>query len=462
MKKKSLGIVLTLIIIATLTAMPVFAAPAGTWVTDFTLYNLSGSQAAIQIMRYGMFAGGTPDAGSLVKETLIDPNGSFYYNPAGDGAFPSNFSGSIVVSSSQQLAGTVTIANNLSGTGFASDAYSAVGAPNSTQYLPIVMGHLGVWNTRISIQNAGSVNAKVTVKYVGAGAPASEIVNGLPPNQTAQLDNFSTAGMTGFNGSAVVTAVDAANPGNPVNIAVVVEEYRTSGGMLVVYNGTPDADTTVYMPGYLDQNSWGTDFTIVNTENAATTATVKFAGSTTVSGPIPANGAVYLNRSLPTGWTGTFPNNYYGAATITSTTKVVVAYNIANTARGGASNLGIGYLGFPQSGASGTVIVPLIENKYSSGWSTTYSVQSVDGTPANLSLSYSGNKAPLCNPCTVNMTTASQTFNQLYDGHIPTGFIGGVTITANKNIVVIADQNVDMATPYAAGDAAAGFAGFKK
>jgi hypothetical protein len=58
------------------------------------------------------------------------------------------------------------------------------------------------------------------------------------------------------------------------------------------------------------------------------------------------------------------------------------------------------------------------------------------------------------------MSSASQTFNQTSDGHVPVGFLGGVTITSDKNIVVIADQANTTAASYIGGDSAAGFVGF--
>ena len=466
MKSKIFGVVITLIVLVSLTVIPAFAAPAGRWITDFTLYNLSNTDANISITRYnGFTTGGATDTGTNVKSDTIAHNGSLYYNPANDPNFPSGFNGSIVVSSSQPVAGTVTVANDLTGSGYASDAYSAVASPAPTQYLPIIMGKYSVWNTRISIQNAGNAStpapADVTIHYVGAGAPPDDTIKGLPLNQTFQLDQYTNANMNNFNGSAVVSST------NGQNLAVVVEEYRTTGGMLVMYNGTSQADTTVYIPGYINQGAWNTDFTIVNTTGNNANVTINFTGGTQVKGVVPGNNSVYINNALPdSSWSGTFPSaagsGYYGAATITSTQNIVVAYNIANTARGGAGNLGIGYLGFPSSQASTSVVVPLIENVYSTGWGTTFSVQSVEGTPANLSMAYSGNKTPLCNPCTYNMgaNESAHTFVQGANDHVPAGFIGGVSITSDKPIVVIADQNNIVSPSYRLGDAAAGFIGF--
>lgn len=453
-KKLFLATNLALIVILVL-AMPVLAAPLGSWVTDFTLFNLSNSAPAnITIQRYTQCSGGScsTDAGTVVASPTILAGGSYYYNPVSDPAFPTGFAGSIVISSDQQLAGTVTLANDLTGASYASDAYSTVSSPATTNYLPIVLRQ-GVWSTRITVQNTGATNTTVTITYVGSGAPSPTTISNLPPNMMAMVD---LSDMGSFNGSATVTSTNA--------VAVVVEEYKTTGGVLVTYNGIPSsmAGSPIYLPGYIDQGSWATDMTIVSAGGSGN-VTVTFAGSgDSLTGPVSASSSPYLNRygSLPSGWSGSFPTSYYGSATVTSDTPVVVAYNISNSGSGGSGNLAQGYVGFASSQGATTVVVPLIEHMYSTGWNTTFSVQSLDGTPAILSMTYSGNIAPICSPCNVTMSAASQTFNQTADGHVPTGFLGGVKIVSNKNIVVIADQANTTSTSYAGGDSAAGFVGF--
>ena len=461
MKKIKYILATTLSLIAILAlAIPVFAAPPGSWVTDFTLFNLSKTNSAtITIKRYSTCATGcSTDTGTVVKlNDSIPSGGSYYYNPASDPTFPTSFSGSMAIESDQPLAGTVTIANNLTGSAYASDAYGAVTAPEATNYLPIVL-RMSAWSTRITVQNASASATNVTIHYIGAGAPSDTLITGLPANMMAMVD-LSDMGALSFNGSATVIST------NPVGI--VVEEYKTTGGVLITYNGVPASDiaTTVYMPGFIGQGAWATDFTIVNTESTSANISVTFAGSTkTLSGSIPGNSSVYINGYAgvyPAGWTGSAPTTgYYGAASVTSTKNIVIAYNEANSG-GGPGNLQSGYLGFPASEASSSVVVPLVENLYSTGWVTTFSVQSIDGTPANLTLTYSGNLTPLCNPCTYNMPAgvSAHTFNQQSDGHVPQHFLGGVTINSNKPIVVIADQTNTLSTTYAGGDSLAGFVG---
>ncbi|RLI51941.1 MAG: hypothetical protein DRP09_18700 [Candidatus Thorarchaeota archaeon] len=450
---RALGLVAVL---AALLATSVQAqGPPGSWTTDFTILNLESTAGTVNITRYAECTPPcTADGGTLVVEEAIAANGSYYYNPALDSGFPDNWSGSIVVSADKQIAATVTVANSESGSGYASDAYAGVSVVEDSVFLPIVMGSLGSWNTIMAIQNVGSATTDVTIQYIGSGAPANTTVSNLPPNMTAIVDQQDNSGMSNFNGSALVTA------SGDQPLAVVVEEYKTTGGVLVDYVGIPlsQADTTIYMPGFIAQGVWATDFTIVNTTGNLATVDIAFSGaSNALHGTIAANGSAYVNGytgSYPAGWTGTAPTSgYYGSATVTSDEDIVIVYNISNSA-GGAGNFSVGYVGPPSTQGAMDVAVPLIENHYSTGWDTTFSVQVVGGGTANLSMTYSGNMAASCSPCTASVT-GSGTFNQVTDGHVPAGFLGGVTISSSADIVVIGDQNKTGGV----GDTAAGFPG---
>ncbi len=450
---RALGLVA---ILAALLATSVQAqGPPGSWTTDFTILNLEDSAGTINITRYAECTPPcTADGGTLVVEEPIAANGSYYYNPVNDSSFPNNWAGSIVVSADKQIAATVTVANSESGSAYASDAYSGVSVVEDSVFLPIVMGSLGSWNTMMAIQNAGSETTNVTISYIGSGAPADTTVSNLPPNMTAIVDQQENSGMSNFNGSALVTT----DNGQP--LAIIVEEYKTTGGVLVDYVGVPlsQADTTIYMPGFIAQGVWATDFTIVNTTGSLATVDIAFSGvSNALHGTIAANGSAYVNGytgNYPSGWTGTAPTSgYYGSATVTSDRDIVIVYNISNSA-GAPGNFSVGYVGPSSSQGATDVAVPLIENHYSTGWDTTFSVQVIGGGSADLDMTYSGNMAASCSPCERTIT-GSYTFNQVTDGHVPTGFLGGVTINSSAPIVVIGDQNKTGGS----GDTAAGFPG---
>ena len=432
--------------------------PPGSWTTDFTVLNLdTGGPATVNITRYGLCEGTcSADAGTLITSTVIAAGGSYYYNPINDPSFPAGFGGSVVMSSDKALAATVTVGNDGTGKAYATDAYAGIAQVSDSIFLPIIMGKLSVWNTRIAVQNAGSAATDVTITYIGAGAPAATVVSGLPPNMTALVDQGANAGMSNFNGSALVTASEP--------LAIMVDEYKSTGGVLVDYVGVPSdqADTTIYMPGYIASGVWQTDFTIVNTAGSTATVSIAFSGAFTgtLNGDIAPNGSAYVNGFLgvyPTGWTGAAPTDgYYGSATVTSSQDIVVVYNEANSAAPGTGNFSVGYVAFPSTAGSMNVAVPLIMNAaYGGNWDTTVSVQVIGGGDANLTMSYADVAGAIPETITDSYTFNYSTPGNKGYGDLVEGYAGGVIITSDVNIVVIADQNLRGGV----GDTAAGFPG---
>jgi hypothetical protein len=454
--RKVLAVLLSVALSA---AFPASAGPPGNFVTDFNVQNLGTSPANIAIIFY--YQNGN-QAGTKTFNN-VPAGSSAYFNPAtmpldGGSSLPSGFQGSAVVQSDQPLAAITTLANDLTGLQYVTDAYVGVTQPNTTVFAPIVMANLGPWNTRISIQNAGSAPAPAYITYKQGGTTVTtQQTNPIPPGASIVVDQ-ATSGLNGFNGSAIITSTQP--------LAISVDEYKSTGGLLVSYTAIPlsKASTTVYMPGYINAyGPWTTDFTIINTGSAQASVSVSFTGiSTVLDCSIPANGTLYLNPAAGNygGCSGgPLPPNYYGGATVTATQPVVVAYNIANTL-GGSGNRAIGYTGIPPADTGTVMAVPLIENGYGAGqWVTTFSVQVLDGSSASLTLEYSGSVGG--QPYSVTKSNqevkGSRTFNQASDGHVPPGFLGSVKITSNKPIAVIADQN----SLILSGDVAAGFPAVK-
>jgi hypothetical protein len=301
----------------------------------------------------------------------------------------------------------------------------------------------------MAIQNAGSAAANITIHYIGTGAPADATITGLPANMTALVDQMTSA-FTNFNGSALVSSNQP--------LAIVVDEYKSSGGVLVSYVGVPStkAATTLYLPGYIASGVWATDFTVVNTTGTAATVSVTWVGVTnTLSIPVAANGSAYVNGTAgyyPTGATGTAPSSgYYGAGVVTSDQNIVIVYNMANSGPGGPANLNLGYVAPTAADGSTKAAMPLVMNTaYGGNWNSTYSVQVISGGQATLQFAYSGVTTQPAN----ETITASKTYNFGVDNHVPAGYAGGVVITSDTPILIIGDQ----AGP-GTGDSSAGFPG---
>ena len=430
-----------------------WGAPPGQFTIDFNIQNMGTGPANIVVNFIN------PDGSSAGTKTFsgVPAGGSAYFNPAlhtldGGGTLPSGWQGAAIVSADQPVSAIATVANNLSGSQYVSDAYVGIGEPSTVVFAPIVMAKLGPWNTRMAIQNAGASPANVEIRFISGGnVVATQSISNLPVGASALVDQLDHPTLTNFNGSAIISATQP--------VAVTVDEYRTTGGLLVSYSALPlsKASTTLYMPGYINAyGPWTTDFTMINTASSPASVQIQFTNNQTLNCSIPANGSLYLNPAANVygGCTGgPLASNFYGAATVSSTQPLVIAYNIANTL--GPGDRAIGYTAFAPSDVGEKMAVPLIENQYSGGkWTTTFSVQVIDGGTANLTLNYSGNLGTYIRNVTVNN---AQTFNQLSDGHIPPGFLGSVTISSDKPIAVIGDQN----SLILSGDVAAGFPGVK-
>ena len=425
-------------------------APPGSFTVDFNIQNIGGSPANIVVTFYN------PDGSTAGTKTFnnVAAGGSAYFNPAlhpldGGGSLPSGWMGSAVVAAAQPVAAIATVANDLSGSQYVSDAYVGVSQPDTRMFAPIVMAKLGPWNTRMAIQNAGTVATTVVITYVSGGSVvATQQVANIPPGAMALVDQFDLPALNNFNGSAILSSDQP--------IAVTVDEYKSTGGLLVSYAALPlaKASTTLYMPGYINAwGAWTTDFTIINTSSSPATVQIAFTNGQALHCAIPGNGSLYLNPAANVygGCTGgPLAPNFYGAATVTSDQPLVIAYNIANTL--GPGDRAIGYTAFAPSDVGTRIAVPLIENAYSGGqWVTTFSVQAISGT-ATLTLRYSNGTVK-----TGLRVDGARTFNQLTDGHVPPGFIGSVVIESDSPIAVIGDQN-SLVKP---GDVAAGFPGVK-
>lgn len=433
-----------------------WGAPPGQFTVDFNIQNMGTGPANIVVNFIN------PDGSSAGTKTFsgVPAGGSAYFNPAlhtldGGGTLPSGWQGAAIVSADQPVSAIATVANNLSGSQYVSDAYVGIGEPSTVVFAPIVMAKLGPWNTRMAIQNAGASPANVEIRFISGGnVVATQSISNLPVGASALVDQLDHPTLTNFNGSAIISATQP--------VAVTVDEYRITGGMLVSYSALPlsKASTTLYMPGYINAyGPWTTDFTMINTASSPASVQIQFTNNQTLNCSIPANGSLYLNPAANVygGCTGgPLASNFYGAATVSSTQPLVIAYNIANTL--GPGDRAIGYTAFAPSDVGEKMAVPLIENQYSGGkWTTTFSVQVIDGGTADLTLIYSG--IYLGNPVIYTQTVTvnnAQTFNQS-DGPIPPGFLGSVTISSDKPIAVIGDQN----SLILSGDVAAGFPGVK-
>jgi hypothetical protein len=434
-------------------AGPALGAPPGRFTADYSIQNL-GSRPAIVMIRFV-----NPDGSEAGKKTFynVPAGGSAYFHPArhaldGGIPLPAGWWGTAIVSADQPVAAVTTVANDLSGPLYASDAYGGAVEPSPILFAPLVRIQRGSWNTRIVVQNAGDAPANVRIRFVsGRTVVAAQTISDLPAGASAIVDRYEHPALSHFNGSAVITGT--------APLVVTVDEYRTRGGLLISYTGLPlsKAGTTLYMPGYLNAyGPWTTDFTLVNTSNIPAFVRIRFTNNQILYCTVPANGNLYLNPAAGVygGCAGgPLASNFHGAATVSASQPIVIAYRITNAL--GPGDQALAYTAVHPADTGTKMAVPLIQNQYGEGkWTTAFAVQVIGGGTARLSLTYKGNLGTFT---WRGLITDFRAFNPASDGHVPAGFLGSALILSDKPLAVVGSRS----SPIQPGDAAAGFPGVK-
>lgn len=208
-----------------------WGAPPGEFTVDFNIQNMGTDPANIVVNFIN------PDGSSAGTKTFngVPAGGSAYFNPAlhtldGDGTLPSGWQGAAIVSADQPVSAIATVANNLSGPQYVSDAYVGIGEPSTVVFAPIVMAKYGPWNTRMAIQNAGTSPANVEIRFISGGiVVATQSILNLPVGASALVDQLDHPTLANFNGSAIIEATQP--------VAVTVDEYRITGGTVSLLLG---------------------------------------------------------------------------------------------------------------------------------------------------------------------------------------------------------------------------------
>jgi len=340
----------------TTVSFPLAKSAFGPKTTAFYIQN-AGSSAATFTATFLMASSiNVPPTDTYVYDSpSIGPGQMAVIIPADAGA-PSGKIGSLSVTSSEPLAGTVleyetstAPALILQGTtGFTSAEYS------TSIYFPIVKKQLGSRSTGLQVQNVSGGDVDVTVTYYGAGGscPApntyTEAVRTLANNQsTTYLDSALLPSGCLATAKAVATG----------NIAAVVNESylplppgtNQRATTYAAFSGS-NATTTLVAPLFKeDLGGKRSGIQVQNTTGVAATATVTFkvGASTYVYNnlAIPANGGALLfdmtnSTAYPDGnWTGgaggRLPDGSLAAVTVVATQAIVAVVNEAPSPAGG-------------------------------------------------------------------------------------------------------------------------------
>jgi len=429
-------------------------------------------------------------------ETNVPPGGTRTFAQALNTGLSPGFRGVGVLSSDQPI--NALLVRDIEGNGTGQKSYSvhnAFGSGANTVTLPYIANNAGgVYQTRFAIANTGTAVACVTVNYAfdpilsgGGGfndAPTGQgsCATGYPVPVGGQITFGPVA-----NAAEATQAMPSATAGKLMSatvnatgstVTVAVDAYVTDGKRKLgsydgfVYNGAnatgDDLGKNIIIPLAIKYGGFYSQILMSNPNNTAATCNIVYtAGATSVgvtpgstynaSVNIPANGT--NNHSVYTPGS-TVPEGFVGAATVTCDQDVAaVLFRIKMTAPGSFvdEDLYTAVSGVPTDRATSSAKVPLIFRRIGGSpdaYNTWVSVATVDGSSATVTLttvtdtvSTPASCGAAANYTSTKTINGSFVFYQNLDvaadnglGATPTCLWGGMTITADKPIIVIANS----------------------
>ena len=457
---RSLFIVVCLMVITTMivSAAPLAAATTKMLSTNYTVVNLSTTDATVTASYYkpdgSAWVASPQNTSFTVKGNYGQQIVSLYFDTtltAGQG--------SVVLTSSQPLGAVTQILarNQVPSSG----AYSGITAPAARYYAPQVFANLpsaaGLQNSQIAIQNTTAAAITVNVEFVpfpGISGLSAYTKSGISIAAGAaflyDLSNeanlkSTNATVKGWTGSAVVSATSG-------TVAVVVNTFAGVNS-LQTYNAFPSTDITdawsipqftSKLPNGLNtpiiaQNLSGGDIPVGDVTLTCVAAT-GYSPATLVKkneAVVPNNGTFAFN---PYG-NAAYPNNWSGTCTMKSATgKGMVA--IVQMRKPGFSDELAAYEGLKATSTSKKVIVPLVSKNQANGFATAVTIKNLDTdagttvhlvyTPAAAYVAGGGSATPVTIDATIP-ANGNLIQSQRFTGtpEIPNGWYGSLVVTSD-------------------------------
>ncbi len=293
------------------------------FITSITYQNLSSSTATINFL----FVSENSSTSVSVDTTLPGNAGGSLFGGSVSG-LSAGFRGSAIMSSDKPVVatlvqvpqGSATVKNRPLSNGF------GVGAP--TVLVATTLKNVFNATSILSVQNADSVPADVTVNFyaVGGAAPLhTDVVQNLPAGSAKYYDLgvITQLGAT-FNGSATITAIDDGGAAGSGSVVATVMELSTNGAGASAFEGVSSGAGTVYMPSALCNAFGGQNsaYAVQNTSTSSSAAvTINYSNGATSNANIGPGNKQSFQTCAATGMT----QGFSGSATITATGADVIA-----------------------------------------------------------------------------------------------------------------------------------------
>jgi hypothetical protein len=420
MKPLNVILILTLTVIALGLSPQSASAGAFTYFSSINLYNLEATTANIQLIFYNQ--DGTTEP--VVNDTI--PGNStkiFFPLPVGSG-----FNGSVVVSSSTQVASV----SNIVGDSFAATgAYVGADQGSLNANLPLLMKNNSGYNTWFNVQNVGGVDANVDVTYDDLTLPTVVI----KPGASHTFDQTTEAHtMPIFSAS-----ITSSQP-----IAVTAIEENTD--IIFAYSGYDNTGASFPVMPIINSNNSGyiSSATIKNNGGAPTTVTVSYT-------PGDDGTACTETQTILAGENATFTlfafagvplpgmttnciggERFLGSARVSSNSASQPLTVIVNQL---GSHDGEAYGAFDPTAATGEVVLPLIMDRNSGYW-TSINLMNVGVSQTTVTCEFSGTTYSFSEVLDPNEGVGKFQYGQIADG-----YLGSATCTATGDGKIVAVVN---------------------
>jgi hypothetical protein len=473
---------LAVALVALLLALVPFAANAQTGInlqTGFQVQNLGSGTATVTVTYYNQSDG----AVAATQTETIAQGGSFTYFGT-TMKVPAGFKGSVVISADQPIAAISNVIGTLTTAGGSTQgSYNGFSAGATSLNLPIIQRQNAGIDTFVAVQNAGEVDANVSIAYT-PGSFGGQVIGNPGQTQTATIKKgqsfiFDQNPLTGlgarFVGSATVTSTN----GQPI-VATVSQVGQTTSKAMSIYDGFTSAAAapTVLLPLIQSFNGPGQTFVGIQVQNAGTQTTritLTFTANTqtgcgtppaVTSGDIVAGGAfTFLSGTAAFGGNNT-NCRYVGSAVVTNSAAQNLVAVVNQLDATGTNKAGSSYEGFNPATATRNVSLPLLQANNSNIFSG-IQIQNTTGTPANVTLTFSPNTltsgANLCTALAAKQQAvpANASVTLLTPLLVPAAgcrYVGSATVTSDQNIVAVVNQ---LQLP-GSGDALSSYNGFNQ
>jgi hypothetical protein len=316
------------LLILSLVAIPVPAKAVayGTQFSTAVTYMNVGSQPAD--ITFQFYAEGANSVTQSYAVAQLAPNAAASLSVGT--VFTSTFKGSAIMVSSQPLVATMVQlpqgATTVKNRPLANGATSG----DSPVLIGTVLKNKFATNSILSVQNAGSTTATVTVEFIAStdGTNYTPTPFDLSPGAARYFD-LGTISQVGsvFNGSARVSST--------APLVATVLELSLNSDSVYAFQGIPGGATTLYMPSAVckfssrPQTSY---YAVQNTSNSVSTqVTTRFTG-TANGAPVDVTlDAVTVAPGAKTSVSGcgdvnnVLPDTFIGSAVITSSSQPIIA-----------------------------------------------------------------------------------------------------------------------------------------